>query len=460
MDKPRLLIVEDEEATRTQLRWALSEEYETAEAEDREGALKLLMTSRPHVVTLDLGLPPQPSDSGNGLRLLEDILDFDPLTRVVVITGNDDQSNAVKAVDMGAFDYYLKPVDISELKVILRRASHLRMIDEGAVGSGVVSERALEEPRFPEIVGSSRQMLSIFSTIDRAARSDVTVLITGESGTGKELVAGAIHTKSARGGAPFVPINCGAIPDTLIESELFGHEKGAFTGAHVQRKGRLELGDGGTIFLDEISELSPALQVKLLRFLQEREIERVGGRERIPLDVRIIAASNTDLKKSIADGSFREDLYYRLAVVVIAVPPLRDRGEDSLLLARFFLERMSKEMGRKPRRFGQAAEEAIRSYAWPGNVRELENKVKRAIIMARGRVITPVDLDLPSPSKGSPVTSLREARDEVERRTIITALQRNRGNISRAASEIGVSRPTLHALLGKYNLQPTEFRKQ
>ena len=302
-------------------------------------------------------------------------------------------------------------------------------------------------------------MLSIFSTIDRTARSDVTVLVTGESGTGKELVASAIHTKSARAKAPFVPINCGAIPDTLIESELFGHEKGAFTGAHVQRKGRLETADRGTVFLDEISELTPALQVKLLRFLQEHEIERVGGRERIPLDVRIVAASNTDLKKSITDGSFREDLYYRLAVVVIAIPPLRDRGEDTMLLARFFLEQLSREMGRKPRRFSQATEEAIRTYAWPGNVRELENKVKRAIIMAKGRVITPADLDLSPSSAESPMISLREARDEVERQTIIAALQRNHGNISRAASEIGVSRPTLHSLLSKYNLQPTEFKK-
>ncbi len=460
MNKPRLLIVEDEEATRTQLHWALNEEYETTSAEDRESALKLLMTTRPHVVALDLGLPPQPSGLGNGLRLLEEILEFDPLTRIVVITGNDDQSNAVKAVDMGAFDYYLKPVDINELKMILRRASHLRMIDGGVVGSRTASGRMLQESRYPEIVGSSRQMLSIFSTIDRAARSDVTVLVTGESGTGKEMVSSAIHTKSTRAGAPFVPINCGAIPDTLIESELFGHEKGAFTGAHVQRKGRLELADGGTVFLDEISELSPALQVKLLRFLQEREIERVGGRERIPLDVRIIAASNTDLKKSIADGSFREDLYYRLAVVVIAIPPLRNRGEDTMLLARFFLEQLSREMGRKPRRFSQAAEEAIRTYAWPGNVRELENKVKRAIIMAKGRVITPTDLDLPA-SSGEPQTvSLREAREEVERRTIIAALQRNRGNISRAAAEIGVSRPTLHALLNKHSLQPAEFQQR
>lgn len=460
MNKPRLLIVEDEEATRAQLHWALSEEYETAAAEDRESALKLLMTARPHVVTLDLGLPPQPTGSGNGLRLLEEILEFDPLTRVIVITGNDDQSSAVKAVDMGAFDYYLKPVDIGELKVILRRASHLRKIDGGFVGGTTESDRGVQESRYPEIVGSSRQMLSIFSTIDRAARNDVTVVVTGESGTGKELVASAIHTKSTRAGAPFVPINCGAIPDTLIESELFGHEKGAFTGAHVQRKGRLELADGGTVFLDEISELSPALQVKLLRFLQEREIERVGGRERIPLDVRVIAASNSDLKRSIGDGSFREDLYYRLAVVVIPIPPLRERGEDTMLLARYFLEQLSREMGRKPRRFSQAAEGAIRTYAWPGNVRELENKVKRAIIMARGRVIAPSDLDLPSPSEEPQVVSLREAREEVERRTVLAALERTRGNISRAATEIGVSRPTLHALIAKYNLQPAEFQQR
>jgi len=269
-----------------------------------------------------------------------------------------------------------------------------------------------------------------------------------------------IHANSTRASAPFVPINCGAIPETLIEIELFGHEKEAFTGAHTQRKGRLEAGRGGTVFLDEIGELTPALQVKLLRFLQEREIERVGGRERIPLDVRIIAASSTDLKRAIADGSFREDLYYRLAVVVMAIAPLRERGDDRILLARYFLDRMSREMGRRSRRFNLAAEEAIRSYAWPGNVCELENKVRRAIIMARGRVITPQDLDLPPPVGDASMVSLRQAREQVERRTIIAALERNRGNISRAAIEIGVSRPTLHGLLAKHDLQPAEFRRR
>jgi len=459
MGKPRLLIVEDEEDIRTQLCWALSEEYEITVAGDRDSALDQLATSRPHLVTLDLGLPPLHSSPSEGLRLLKEILDFDPVTRVTVITGHDDQSSAVQAVDMGAFDYYLKPVDITELKVILRRALHLRMIDEGNSGVSPMPGAAIGT-KFPEILGSSQRILSVMSTVGRAARSDVTVLITGESGTGKELVARVIHAKSTRSRAPFVPINFGAIPETLIESELFGHEKGAFTGAHVARKGRLELADGGTIFLDEISELPPSLQVKLLRFLQEREIERIGGRERIPLEVRIIAASNIDLRKAITDGSFREDLYYRLAVVVISIPPLRDRGNDSILLAKFFLTHMSQEMERRPRRVGQAAEDAIRSYAWPGNVRELENKVKRAIVMARGRVITPVDLDLPSPTAERSVLSLRMARQEVERKTIIAALQRHRGNISRAASEIGVSRPTLHGLLHKHNLRSAEFRQR
>ncbi|MFQ5804467.1 MAG: PEP-CTERM-box response regulator transcription factor [Candidatus Methylomirabilales bacterium] len=459
MDKPRLLIVEDEEDIRTQLCWALSEEYEITVAGDRDSALDQLATSRPHLVTLDLGLPPLHSSPDEGLRLLKEILDLDPLTRVIVITGHDDQSSAVQAVDMGAFDYYLKPVDITELKVILGRALHLRMIDEGNSGVSPMPGATIGTT-VPEILGSSQRMFSVMSTVGRTARSDVTVLITGESGTGKELVARAIHAKSTRSLAPFVPINCGAIPETLIESELFGHEKGAFTGAHVARKGRLELADGGTIFLDEISELPPSLQVKLLRFLQEREIERIGGRARIPLEVRIIAASNIDLRKATIDGSFREDLYYRLAVVVIPMPPLRDRGDDSVLLAKFFLKPMSQEMGRRPRRFSQAAEGAIRAYAWPGNVRELENKVKRAIIMARGRVITPADLDLPSPSTEGSVLSLRMARQEVERKTLIAALQRHRGNISRAASEIGVSRPTLHGLLHKHNLEPAEFRQR
>ena len=459
MDKPRLLIVEDEEDIRTQLRWALSEEYEIAVAGDRDSALDQLATFRPHVVTLDLGLPPLCASPAEGLRLLKEILDFDPLTRVIVLTGHDDHASAVQAVDMGAYDYYLKPVDLTELKVILGRALHLRMIDEGTAGESPMPGARIGTT-LPEVFGSSQRMLAVMSTAGRAARSDVTVLITGESGTGKELVARVIHAKSTRSLAPFVPINCGAIPETLIESELFGHEKGAFTGAHVARKGRLEIADGGTIFLDEISELPASLQVKLLRFLQEHEIERVGGRERIPLDVRIIAASNIDLKKATAEGSFREDLYYRLAVVVIPIPPLRDRGDDSVLLAKFFLKRMSPEMGRRPRRFSQAAEVAIRSYAWPGNVRELENKIKRAIIMARGRVVTPADLELPSPSTERSILSLRMARHEVERKTLIAALQRHRGNISRAASEIGVSRPTFHGLLHKHNLQPAAFRQR
>lgn len=460
MDKAKLLIVEDDEVARNQLRWALDDEYDISLAQDRESTLEALAKSRPHVVTLDLGLPPTPSGSGEGLKLLREILDLEPQLRVVVITGNGDRSSAVKAMDMGTFDYYEKPVDIAELKVILRRALHLRNIDDVSTQSSTVNIGGNGKNAYTEILGSSREMLSIFSIIDRAARSDVTVLITGESGTGKELVARVIHARSTRSSSPFIPINCGAIPETLIESELFGHERGAFTGAHIQRKGRLEAADCGTVFLDEIGELSPPLQVKLLRFLQEHEIERVGGRDCIPLDVRIIAASNTDLKKATAAGSFREDLYYRLAVVVIGIPPLRERGEDCLLLARFFLERMSQEMGWRRRRFSQAAEAAIRSYAWPGNVRELENKVKRAIIMARGRVITPSDLDLPSPGQESSALSLKEAREEVERRTIIAALQRSRGNISRAASEIGVSRPTLHGLLDKYNLQPAEFRQR
>ena len=459
MDKPRLLIVEDDVPARAQLCRALGEEYEIALAGNRDGALETLVTLRPHVVTLDLGLQPLACSQQEVLQLLNDILEIDPLARVVVFVGNDDRSAAAQAVDMGAFDYYPKPVDLGELKFILKRALHLRMLDGTTANSSFDPRATNGNTEIPPIIGSSRQMLSIFATIDRVARSDATLLISGESGTGKELVARVLHAKSNRRGAPFVPINCGAIPDTLIESELFGHEKGSFTGAHIQRKGRLEVADGGTIFLDEINELSPPLQVKLLRFLQEREIERIGGRRRIPLDVRVIAASNTDLKNAIMHGSFREDLYYRLAVVVITIPPLRDREEDSLLLAGYFLERMSKEIGRRPRRFSEAAQEAIRSYGWPGNVRELENKVKRAIIMAPGRIISPADLDLRWPPEEVSVISLRQAREEVERRTVVTALQRNRGNISRAAAEIGVSRPTLHALIDKHDLKPVQFRQ-
>jgi two-component system, NtrC family, response regulator len=455
MSKSKLLIVDDDEEIRTQLKYALRDEYELSFAGDSTSALRALHEFPPDVITLDLGLPPSPELAQEGLRLLEEILRLMPAMRVVVVTGNADRAKGISAVQLGAFDYCLKPIDIETLRVILRRAVHLHELQQEGEAESQSEERAA---RFEEILGVTPTMQQIFRVIHRVARTDMTVLIQGESGTGKELIANAIHRRSPRRSAPFVAINCGAIPDTLLEGELFGHERGAFTGAHVQRKGRLELANQGTLFLDEIGELTPMLQVKLLRFLQDRTIERIGGRELIGVDSRVVAATNRDLKAEIGRSTFREDLYYRLSVVTITVPPLRDRGEDVVLIANAFLGRTAREH-RRHVRFSGAALEAMMSYPWPGNIRELENRVSRAVIMTSGRVIEPVDLELASPATEQPrAGSLREVRDRVEREVLIGALLRHRGNISQAARELAVSRPTLHDLLDKHGVDPKGFR--
>ena len=454
MDREPLLIVEDDEDIRTQLKYALAPEYQVATATTRSQALALVRELAPAVVTLDLGLPPAPSTAEEGLRALDEILTAAPATKVIVITGNADRANALAAVERGAFDFHLKPVDLDSLKIVLRRALYLSQLERDN------QERARREEttiRFADILGSTPKMREIFGVIQRVAKTDATVLTEGESGTGKELVARAIHAHSPRRSRPFVAINCGAIPETLLESELFGHEKGAFTGAHVQRKGKIEAANGGTLFLDEITEMSLGLQVKLLRFLQEREIERVGGREPIPIDVRVLAATNKSLEEAIRSGSFREDLYYRLSVVTLRLPPLRERGEDVVLLAKAFLRRNAQSLRRKIR-FSTEALEAITKYPWPGNIRELENKVQRAVIMAAGRVIDPADLELNLTGSVDTLPTLREARDQSERKLIVDALVRSQGNISRAAQTLGISRPTFHDMLAKHGINAKEFR--
>ena len=454
MERERLLIVEDNEDISTQLKYALATDYQVTVANNRKDALIALREHTPAVVTLDLGLPPHPDTAEEGLAALEEILRAAPLTKVVVLTGNQDRANALRAVELGAFDFHLKPVNLDELKVVLRRAAYLRALERD---SQEQSRRDEETIRFKDILGSTPKMKEIFNVINRVAKTDATVLIEGESGTGKELIARAIHANSPRKNGPFVAINCGAIPETLLESELFGHEKGAYTGAHVQRKGKVELAGGGTLFLDEIAEMPLALQVKLLRFLQEREIERIGGRETIPIDVRVLAATNQNLEAAIGKGAFREDLYYRLSVVTIRVPPLRERGEDVVLLANAFLRRNAQSLGRRVR-FSPDALRAIVEYGWPGNIRELENKVHRAVIMASARTIEPGDLDLHGPAAGAELPTLREARDQSERKLVIDALVRNRGNISRAAVALGISRPTFHEILGKLGINAKEFK--
>jgi two-component system, NtrC family, response regulator len=452
-DLPKLLIVEDDEAIRTQLKYALRDRYALWFADTRVRALALVHEVRPDVVSLDLGLPPHPDSVEEGLRTLEDILRAAPATKVIVLTGSGDRTNARRAIELGAVDYLSKTADLSEYEMVLRRSIYLQTLENENARETAEAEAGA---RFEEIIGRTPRMGEIFNMVSLVAKTDVTVLVQGESGTGKELVARAVHSKSRRKNAPFVPINCGAIPETLLESELFGHEKGAYTGAHVQRKGKLELADGGTVFLDEIAEMPLPLQVKLLRFLQERKVERLGGRQPIHVDTRVIAASNKDLKASITAGGLREDLYFRLSVVTITLPPLRERAEDIGMLANAFLRRACQEYRRKLR-FSEEALSALSQYHWPGNIRELENAIQRASIMARGQFIEPMDLGIPNPGRTERL-SLREARNRVERQVVVDALTRTRGNISRAATELGVSRPTLHGLLEKHGIDSRELR--
>jgi two-component system NtrC family response regulator len=398
---------------------------------------------------LDLGLPGDVDGATEGLAALEEILALNRLTKVVVMTGNSDRTNAVKAVQLGAYDYIHKPVQLEVLKVILQRATYLYELDR----ENQVLQKEERHECFGDMLGASPPMQRIFTIVRRAAPSEVPVLITGESGTGKGLVARAIHRYSGRQAGPFVSINCGAIPENLLESELFGHEKGSFTGAHMQRKGRIESADDGVLFLDEIGELPLPLQVKLLHVLQEQRIVRVGGREEIAVNARVIAATNRDLSQAIQAGAFREDLFYRLQVVTIVVPPLRDRGEDIVLLANAILRQYANELKKKIAGFTPQAIKALEGHDWPGNVRELENRIKRAVVMAEGNRITPEDLEISSVGTKGGGQSLRDARESIEKEFIQRTLAKHRGNISKAATELGISRPTLHGLLTKYSIE-------
>jgi two-component system NtrC family response regulator len=446
--KPRLLIVDDDEEIRTQMRWGLDQEYEVFQAEDRRSAMALFSEHQPLVTLLDLGLPPRPADPVEGLEALSEMLGQDNLAKVIIISGQGEKDNALRAIGAGAYDFLPKPVDLEILKLLLRRAFHVASLER--------EYRQVQQIRgetFEDMLGTSPQMQQVFNSIRKVATSDAPVLVLGESGTGKEMVAQAIHRRSSRKDAPFVAINCSAIPETLLESELFGHEKGSFTGAHVQRKGRIETASGGTLFLDEIGELPALLQVKLLRFLQEQCIERVGGRQPIQVDTRIVAATNVDLKKAIVDGRFREDLFYRLAVVVINLPPLRERENDVRLLANEFLRRAGAKVGKNGLAFDHEALRALISHSWPGNVRELDNRVKRAVIMADGKRLTVEDLELGELGSAPRATTLKEAREALEREMIQKMLRKHSGKIAPAAAELGVSRPTLYELMDKLGLK-------
>ena len=446
--RQKLLIVDDDEDLRTQMKWALAREYDVLLAEDRDTAMAMLASKRPHVVTLDLGLPPQPAGVEEGFAILDGIVNDYGQTKVIIITGRSEKEHALRAVDNGAYDFFYKPIDLDELKVVLRRAFHVARLER----EQQALKKKLSGFTFEGMMGTSPKMQEVYSIIRKVATTDAPILIMGESGTGKELVAAAIHRLSVRQANPFIVINCGAIPENLLESELFGHEKGAFTGAHIQRKGRFEMADGGTLFLDEIGELPMSLQVKLLRFLQERVVERVGGREQIEVDTRIIAATNRDLKEEMQAGNFREDLYYRLGVIFISIPPLRERNGDSILLAKAFMERYAEENRKKIKGFTPEAIDAIDQYNWPGNVRELENRIKRAVIMSEGRKLTPADLEMTAPLARFEAMTLKEARESLERELIIKSLVRNSDNLTKAATELGISRPTLYDLMEKFGL--------
>ncbi|CAG1066074.1 Regulatory protein AtoC [uncultured bacterium] len=447
VEKHKLLVIEDDDTLRAQMQWALAEEYEVLPADGPEAAIQALLAAQPHLVTLDLGLAPNTSDSSAGFRLLGKILQQSPLAKVIVVTGNAQRDLAMKAISQGAHDFMAKPVDVGELKIILKRASYIHSLESEQARL----QRSGEGRDFEEILGMSSGIQGVFSTIRKVASTDVPVLVTGESGTGKELIARAIHNGSLRKSRPFVPINCGAIPEALLESELFGHERGAFTGAHAQRSGRIEMAQGGTLFLDEIAELPLALQVKVLRFLQDHKLERVGGRGAINMDVRVVAAANKCLKKLVAEGRFREDLYYRLAVVSIEVPPLRERDDDIVLLAKAFLKKYSNERARAKALSAQAVD-TIKAYNWPGNVRELENRVRRAVTFAEGPLVRPSDLGFGPLDEASQNLDLKKAKEDLELKFVQMAIIKHNGNISKAAEELGLSRPTVHHIIKKYNM--------
>ena len=411
MRKQKLLIVDDDEDLRTQMKWALTADYNVYLAEDRQSAIAIINKEQPAVVTLDLGLPPNPAGVEEGFAILDHILDNYSHTKVIIITGRGEKEHALRAVEKGAYDFFYKPIQLDELKVVLRRAFHVSQLEH----EQREMRHRLSGDTFEGMIGTSTQMQDVFSTIRKVATTDAPVLIRGESGTGKELVARAIHRLSIRESKPFIPINCSAIPENLIESELFGHEKGTFTGAHAQRKGRFEMAEGGTLFLDEIGDLPLILQTKLLRFLQEKIIERVGGREQIEVDTRVLAATNRDLEEAMKNATFRDDLYYRLSVINISLPALRERNADVVLLAKTFLDRYTSETRKKIKGFSSEAIEAIESYSWPGNVRELENRIKRAVIMSEGKKITLEDLEMKAVAGKKELIMLKDAREILEK---------------------------------------------
>ncbi len=451
-DRPTLLIVEDDPGLQKQLKWCF-DEYHVVAATDRPSAMVALRRHEPAVILQDLGLPPDPEGVSEGFATLLETLKLAPKTKVIVVTGQLDKQNAVRAVGMGAYDFYQKPVDTDVLRLLVQRAFHIHSLEEQ--NRALVHRQGLMP--LEGVIAIAEPMVKACRTIEKVAPTNATVLLLGDSGTGKELLARAVHTLSPRASKPFVAINCAAIPDTLLESELFGYEKGAFTGAVKQTQGKFEHANGGTLFLDEIGDMPLALQAKLLRFLQDRVVERIGGRDRIPVDVRIVCATNKDLPSLIKRGEFRDDLYYRISEVTVRIPPLRERGGDAVVIAQDVLERRAREHQRPVRGFTPEAIKAIEAYPWPGNIRELENRVNGAVIMSEGRYVTVEDLGLPDSGEGDlDWLNLRVARQRAESEAIRQALAVARGNLSRTAELLGITRPTLYDLLDKNGVEVPE----
>ncbi len=449
--KPVLLVIEDDPGLQAQLKWAY-DDFEVVIAGDRDSAITALRHEMPDVVTLDLGLPPDPDGTTEGFAVLDSIMALKPDTKVIVASGHGARESALAAIARGAYDFYQKPIDIDALGLIVRRAFNLRAIEEE--NRRLVASSSADKTVLGRMITGAPEMVKVARTIERVARTNVSVMLLGASGTGKELLAKGLHEASDRAGGPFVAINCAAIPENLLESELFGHEKGAFTGAVKTTEGKIESADGGTLFLDEVGDIPLPLQVKLLRFLQERTIERVGGRRAIAVNTRIVCATHQDLESMIAGGSFREDLFYRLAEIVVRIPGLAERYGDPVLLAKAFLKRFAAEMNPQVTGFAPDALAAIDAHDWPGNVRELENRIKRAVIMADGKLVNAEDLDLADrEDEDAQLLNLKAAREAADRRVIRHALARSEGNISSTAKLLGISRPTLYDLLKQYDLQ-------
>ncbi len=443
-----ILIVDDDLGIQKQLKWSFTD-YELVFAEDRQSAIAQLRRHEPKVVTLDLGLPPDPANASEGLKTLEEIIALAPRTKVIVVTGNNDKANALRAIDLGAYDFYQKPIDVDTIKLLVNRALNLAKLEN--------ENRLLSQanPGMGRIIGNSDSIQAVMRKAEKIANTDISTLLLGESGTGKEVFARSIHEHSPRKDKPFVAINCASIPENLLESELFGYEKGAFTGANKTTLGKIEHAQGGTLFLDEIGDMPLGLQAKMLRFLQERIIERVGGRQEIPVDIRVICATHRDIPTMVAEESFREDLYYRIGEIPIHIPPLRDREQDIILLARTFLNQYREEFNAKAKTFSESAINAMLGHKWPGNIRELQNKLKSAVIMAEGTVVQAEDLGLFASDDvlETENLNLREVREKAESRAIRKAYQSANKNMSKTAELLGVTRPTLYSLIDKYHME-------